>query len=140
LPTAPASRSAIIPVSDTGCGRGLPNPKKSSAPPSGASAGNVFRLNPSGRQRKPYDHSAIVSPPIKKGQLMTIYSTEQLTDQPDRIYVEVDRRFNVVIERTEDGLALHVYPRTNGELWDTPFTTFEVAEAEIAALEQQMEE
>jgi hypothetical protein len=70
---------------------------------------------------------------------MTTYATEQLTDQPDRIYVEVDRRFNVVIERTEDGLALHVYPRTDGELWDTPFTTFELDEAEIIALEQEME-
>jgi hypothetical protein len=71
---------------------------------------------------------------------MTTYTTEQLTEQPDRIYVEIDRRFNIVMERTEDGLALHVYPRTNGELWDTPFTTFEVDEAEIIALEQEMEE
>jgi hypothetical protein len=71
---------------------------------------------------------------------MTVFNIEQLTEQPDRIYVEVDRRFNVVIERTEDGLALHVYPRTNGELWDAPFATFEVDEAEIIALEQEMEE
>jgi hypothetical protein len=71
---------------------------------------------------------------------MTHFHIEQLTGQPDRIYVEVDYRFNVVIERTEDGLALHVYPRTGGELWDAPFTTFEVDEAEIVALEQQMEE
>jgi hypothetical protein len=69
---------------------------------------------------------------------MTVFNLELLTDQPDRIYVEVDRRFNVVIERSEDGLALHVYPRTNGELWDNPFTTFEVDEAEIIALEQEM--
>ena len=67
-------------------------------------------------------------------------STELLTEQPDRIYVEIDRRFNIAIERTEDGLALHVYPRTDGELWDTPFTTFEVDEAEIVALEQEMED
>lgn len=70
---------------------------------------------------------------------MTTYSTEQLTEQPDRIYVEIDRRFNIVIERTEDGLALHVYPRTKGEIWDAPFDTFEVDEAEIVALEQEME-
>lgn len=67
-------------------------------------------------------------------------STELLTDQPDRIYVEIDRRFNIVIERNEDGLALHVYPRTNGELWDDPFTTFEIDESEIIALEQELEE
>jgi hypothetical protein len=71
---------------------------------------------------------------------MTTFNTEQLTEQPDRIYVEIDRRFNIVIERTEDGLALHVYPRSNGELWDAPFTTFEVDEAEIIALEQEMGE
>jgi hypothetical protein len=65
---------------------------------------------------------------------------ELLTAQPDRMYGEVDRRFNVVIERTDDGLALHVYPRTGGELWDAPFTTFEVDEEEIIALEQEMEE
>jgi hypothetical protein len=70
---------------------------------------------------------------------MTTFNTEQLTDQPDRIYVEIDRRFNIVIERNEDGLALHVYPRTKGELWDAPFTTFEVDEAEIIALEAEME-
>jgi len=70
---------------------------------------------------------------------MTTYDIEQLTDQPDRIYVEIDRRFNVVIERTEDGLALHIYPRTNEELWDHPFTTFEIDEAEIIALEQELE-
>ena len=71
---------------------------------------------------------------------MTHYLTEQITDQPERIYVEIDRRFNIVLERTEDGLALHVYPLTQGEIWDTPFTTFEVDEAEILALEQELEE
>ncbi len=70
---------------------------------------------------------------------MTTFNIDLITDQPDRLYVEIDRRFNVVIERTEDGLALHVYPRTDGELWDTPFTTFEVDEAEIRALEHEME-
>ena len=66
-------------------------------------------------------------------------STELFTEQPDRIYVEIDHRFNIVIERTEDGLALHAYPRTNGELWDHPFTTFEIDESEIVALEQELE-
>ena len=70
---------------------------------------------------------------------MTAFSIYQRSNQLDRVHVEVDRRFNVVIERTEDGLALHVYPRSNGELWDYPFTTFEVDEAEILALEQEME-
>ena len=71
---------------------------------------------------------------------MTHFNIEQITEQSDRIYVEVDRRFNIVIERTETGLELRVYPRTEGLLWDAPFTTFEVDEAEILALEQEMEE
>lgn len=71
---------------------------------------------------------------------MTAFSIDRITEQPDRIFVDVGRRFNLVIERTEDGLALHVYPRTNGELWDHPFTTFELDDAEIVALEQEMEE
>jgi len=70
---------------------------------------------------------------------MTVFTLEQITEQPDRIYIEIDRRFNVVLERTVDGLALHVYPRTNAELWDYPFTTFEVDESQILALEQDME-
>lgn len=70
---------------------------------------------------------------------MTTINTEFLTGQPDRVYVDIDRRFNIVIERTGDGLALHVYPYTHGEMWDCPFTTFEVDQAEITALEQEME-
>lgn len=70
---------------------------------------------------------------------ITTISTELLTGQLDRVYVEMDRRFHIVIERTEDGLALHIYPLTQGEIWDYPFTTFEVDEAEIIALEQELE-
>jgi hypothetical protein len=70
---------------------------------------------------------------------MTAYNIDQITEQPDRIFVEVDRRFNVAIIRTETGLELRVYPRTEGALWDDPFTTFEVDESEIAALEAEME-
>ena len=71
---------------------------------------------------------------------MTAINTEFLTSRPDRLYVDIDRRFNIVIERTEDGLALHVYPYTHGEMWGYPFTSFEVDEAEIHALEREMEE
>lgn len=70
---------------------------------------------------------------------ITTINTELLTGQPDRLYVEIDHRFNIVIERTEGGMALHVYPLTQGEMWDAPFTTFEVDEAEIVALEHEME-
>lgn len=69
---------------------------------------------------------------------MTAFSIELITELPDHVYVDIDRRFNVVIERTETGLSLRVYPRTNGDLWDNPFTTFEVDEGEIRALEREM--
>ena len=69
---------------------------------------------------------------------MTAFNIDIITDQPDRIYVEIDRRFDVAIERTETGLEIRVYPRTDGELWDNPFTTFEVDEAEILELEREI--
>ncbi len=69
---------------------------------------------------------------------MTAFNVEILTDLPDLVYVDIDRRFNVVIERTAAGLALRVYPRTDGELWDDPFTTFEVDESEIQELEREL--
>jgi hypothetical protein len=68
---------------------------------------------------------------------MTAFTIDLNTERPDRIFVEIDHRFNVAIERTEMGLALRVYPRTDGELWDYPFTTFEVDEAEVIALEEE---
>jgi hypothetical protein len=69
---------------------------------------------------------------------MTAFNIELITEQPDHIYVDIGRRFNVVIERTETGLSLRVYPRTDGELWDDPFTTFEVDEDEIRELEREL--
>lgn len=69
---------------------------------------------------------------------MTHFNIEQHTDRPDRIYVEVDQRFNVAIVRIDSGLELRVYPRTEGELWDNPFVTFEVAESEVVVLEADL--
>ena len=71
---------------------------------------------------------------------MTTFNIDLKTERPDRIFVEVDRRFDVAIIHTETGLELQIYPRTNGELWEYPFTTFEVHEAEIPALEPTREE
>lgn len=71
---------------------------------------------------------------------MTAFNIDLNTSRPDRIFVEVDRRFDVAIKRTETGLSLLVFPRTEGELWDDPFVTFEVNEDEIIALEEAMEE
>jgi hypothetical protein len=71
---------------------------------------------------------------------MTTFNIEMITDQHDRVFVEVDRRFDVTIVRTETGLELRIYPRTDGALWNDPFITFEVDEAEITALETAMKE
>jgi hypothetical protein len=69
---------------------------------------------------------------------MTAFNIDLTSDFPERLDVEVDRRFNVVIERTESGLEFRIYPRTAGELWDSPFTTFEVDESEIIELEKEI--
>ncbi|MFL5285235.1 MAG: hypothetical protein ACJ8AW_30730 [Rhodopila sp.] len=70
---------------------------------------------------------------------MTAFSIDHNTDRPDRIFVEVDRSIDVAIIRTEAGLSIRVYPRTDGELWDDPFDTFEVDEAEILELEKDLQ-
>jgi hypothetical protein len=71
---------------------------------------------------------------------MTRFNIEQLTEQADTIYVEIDHRFNLAIVRTETGLDLRIYPLTEGELWDAPFTTFTVDESEIVELETDLVE
>ncbi len=69
---------------------------------------------------------------------MTSFNIEINDQIPNHIYVEIDRRFDVVIERTAEGLSFRIYPRTDGDLWGEPFTTFEVNESEIRDLEDEM--
>jgi len=69
---------------------------------------------------------------------MTSFNIEINKDIPGHIFVEVDRRFDVAIERTPEGLSFRIYPRTEGELWSEPFTTFEVLECEVAELEAEL--
>lgn len=69
---------------------------------------------------------------------MSQFNIEQITDQSDTIYVEIDRRFNVAIVRTDTGLDLRVYPVTEGQIWDYPFVTFAVAESDVAELEAEL--
>jgi hypothetical protein len=70
---------------------------------------------------------------------MTHFAIDQQTDQPDRIHVEIDRRFDITIVRTCEGIELCVYPRTAGLLWDDPFAVFAVDDQEIIALEAKMQ-
>lgn len=66
---------------------------------------------------------------------MTQFTIDQLTELPDRIFVEIDHRFEVVVIRTKSGLELRIYPRTGGDLWDYPFAKLNVDEAEVIAQE-----
>jgi hypothetical protein len=69
---------------------------------------------------------------------MTRFNIEQITEQPDTIYMEIDRRFNVAIVRTDAGLDLRVYPLTDGAIWDYPYATFTVNETDMAVLETEL--
>ena len=69
---------------------------------------------------------------------MTSFNIEINDQVPNHIFVEFDRRFDVAIERTEEGRSFRIYPRTDGEIWDEPFTTFAIDEAEIIALEAEL--
>lgn len=69
---------------------------------------------------------------------MTLFNAEFNASLPDRVFVEIDRRFSLAIERTDSGLSIRIYPITDGEPWGDPFTTFELDEAEIAELEKEI--
>lgn len=69
---------------------------------------------------------------------MTHFTIDHHTGWADCMFAEVDRRFAVCIIRTEAGLEIRVYPRTDGALWDEPFDTFAVNEQEIIDLENLM--
>jgi len=59
--------------------------------------------------------------------------------QLDRAFVTIDNRFDVALIRTDDGLRIHVYPITDGQVWDDPCERFEVDEDEIRELERELE-
>jgi hypothetical protein len=59
---------------------------------------------------------------------------------PNVAYIQVDDRFDIAIERTEQGLEFRVYPLTDGEIWFDPYDTFTIEESTVAALEKEMEQ
>jgi hypothetical protein len=69
---------------------------------------------------------------------MTKFNIQHSTDRPDRVFVAIDNRFDVALIRIEGGLRIHVFPISDGEVWDDPFERFEVDESEVRALEQEM--
>lgn len=69
---------------------------------------------------------------------MTHFSINQTTELPNHIFVTVNHRFDVCINRTVEGLEIRIYPRTDDELWDKPFTRFFVDELEMIACEEEL--
>jgi hypothetical protein len=69
---------------------------------------------------------------------MTYFNIEQNTGLDDRIFVNLDNRFNVALIRIEDGLRIEVFPITDGKHWSDPSDSFELHESEIRALEREL--
>jgi hypothetical protein len=69
---------------------------------------------------------------------MTYFNIEQNTGLDDRIFVNLDNRFDVALIRTGDGLRIEVFPITDGKVWGDPSDTFEVDEEEIRKLEREL--
>ena len=69
---------------------------------------------------------------------MTKFGIQHHTELSDRVFVTVDDRFLASLIRTEDGLSIHVYPITDGQVWDDPCDRFEVDEDEIRDLEREI--
>ena len=68
-------------------------------------------------------------------------------NRPDaRATMCIDNRFHVVIRRNAPPpmvsaqLVIHVYPITDGEVWDEPYDTFVVDEGRVIELENEMRE
>lgn len=57
---------------------------------------------------------------------------------PNIAYVDIGGRFNLAIEVTDGDIELRLYPITHGEIWDAPYTTFNVDRTEIEALEKEL--
>lgn len=70
---------------------------------------------------------------------MTAPKIKKNTVMRESISLDIGSRFRVVLDYTAEGLSMRVYPRTAGELWDSPVDVFDVKETDIIALEKQME-
>lgn len=62
------------------------------------------------------------------------FEIEHLPEEsPDRVYVMVDGKYDVVIVRTEDGLVVRVFPHD----WDYPIDNLQVLDSDVEELESQ---
>jgi hypothetical protein len=69
---------------------------------------------------------------------MTKVNIQHNTGLPDHVFLTLDDRFEIAVNRTAGGLKIEVYPITGGEVWDDPFDRFEVDEEEIRELEREL--
>lgn len=69
---------------------------------------------------------------------MTKFHIQHNTGLPDRVFVALDDRFDVALIRTASGLAIEVFPITDGEVWCEPCDRFAVDEEEIRKLGREM--
>jgi hypothetical protein len=65
--------------------------------------------------------------------MATFQFEHRAQDLPDRAFVDVDDKYNVVIIRTDEGLIVDVYPKD----WDCPIDTMGVCDNDVANLESQ---
>jgi hypothetical protein len=73
-------------------------------------------------------------PTIQKDNCMTGITTDNSSNYPDLIFVEINRRTVAIIE-TADGLRLEICPGTDKQNRTKLFDAFSVIKVEIAALE-----
>lgn len=57
---------------------------------------------------------------------------------PGVAHIDIGGKFNLAIDVTDTDIELRLYPITDGEIWDAPFTTFNVDRSEIEALEEEL--
>jgi hypothetical protein len=63
---------------------------------------------------------------------MATFQFEHLAENlPDRAFVEVDGKYQIVIIRTDEGLIVDVWPKD----WDTPFDSLAIHDHDVEELE-----
>lgn len=52
--------------------------------------------------------------------------------------IEIDKRFNVILDRENGDMEIRVYPYTDGQIWDAPCETFTVDEDTLKEQEKEL--
>lgn len=58
---------------------------------------------------------------------MADFDFERIDDLPDRAYVRVDDKYDIVIIRSDEGIIIDVYPKD----WDYPIDTMGVCDNDV---------